>query len=326
MGPELTSPGTRLDEIQERLLAEANGTTDARRSRYRSMRPEVMDTAFPPAPPRDEVVPPTPGGHGDPGGPPGGEATANSTDQVTQLRRELLLSRLELLKYQQRTGAQVRLGLGAEMAARAAERAIQRMSSDADTRGQQTTRKKKRARDAEDTDSGDGQSEDDLDHESKVMALARRRPGHLLESGLKEMRRYLATRHQGSAGSEMTANDQQHQNTCTAYLTTALLPTLGAKGPGPRNERELRTLSEAIDLLVNGEVDKAGDMLMQRLRAVEASIEDGTWEVARHLELIPASRVSATPAGMRSAVLKAEAEEVKAAERRAKLQAGKAVR
>ena len=73
-------------------------------------------------------------------------------------------------------------------------------------------------------------------------------------------------------------------------------------------------------------MDQAGDMLMQRLRAVEASIEDGTWEVARHLELIPASRVSATPAGIISVALKTETEELKAAERRAKLQAGKAVR
>ena len=58
--------------------------------------------------------------------------------------------------------------------------------------------------------------------------------------------------------------------------------------PGLRNEREFRTLAESIDHLASGRLDAMGDVLMQRFRAVEKAVQDnGSWETARHLEIIP---------------------------------------
>ena len=38
----------------------------------------------------------------------------------------------------------------------------------------------------------------------------------------------------------------------------------------------------------------AGDLLMQRFKAVEMSVSDGHWKVATHLELIATSQASAS--------------------------------
>ena len=54
-----------------------------------------------------------------------------------------------------------------------------------------------------------------------------------------------------------------------------------------RNERELRTLAEALDALLTGRFAEVGDLLMQRFRAIECAAVEGGWEMARHMELIP---------------------------------------
>ena len=54
-------------------------------------------------------------------------------------------------------------------------------------------------------------------------------------------------------------------------------------------------------------VDAAGDVLIQRFRAVEAaSLEEGGWSVARHLEVLPEATVSTMSSGLRGVVMKAE--------------------
>eukprot|EP00971_Amphidinium_carterae_P277997 5518490-Amphidinium_carterae.1 len=52
-----------------------------------------------------------------------------------------------------------------------------------------------------------------------------------------------------------------------------------------RLRRELITLGEALDLLMSGSLDKVGDLLMQRIKALELSVREGTWERAGHLEV-----------------------------------------
>ena len=68
-----------------------------------------------------------------------------------------------------------------------------------------------------------------------------------------------------------------------------------------RNERELRTLALSIDLLINGERDRAADVLMQRYKAVEMASADGHWSVATHLELLAPQMASATSTAEREA-------------------------
>ena len=91
----------------------------------------------------------------------------------------------------------------------------------------------------------------------------------------------------------------------STYLTTALHPSLGHTLPR-RMERELRTVAEVLDCILNGRIPEAGDILMQRFRALETAATDGTWELAKHMELIPDTRVSSVPMGMRREALQRE--------------------
>ena len=64
--------------------------------------------------------------------------------------------------------------------------------------------------------------------------------------------------------------------------------------------RELQSSAEAVDLLMGGRVASAIDVLIQRFRAVEAaSLEEGGWSVARHLEVLPEAAVSTMSSGLR---------------------------
>ena len=60
-----------------------------------------------------------------------------------------------------------------------------------------------------------------------------------------------------------------------------------------RNERELRTLALAIDAMVRGQYHTAGDIIMQRYKAVELASIEGNWRIASHLELLPVEASSA---------------------------------
>ena len=54
----------------------------------------------------------------------------------------------------------------------------------------------------------------------------------------------------------------------------------------------LQNLASALDLLMEGEVTRACDVLAQRFRAVELATQDGSWNMARHVQLVGETRVS----------------------------------
>ena len=69
-----------------------------------------------------------------------------------------------------------------------------------------------------------------------------------------------------------------------------------------RNSRELRTIAECIDALVAGDLPHLGDLLTQRLKAVQTAVVEGNWNFAQHLELIPTSGSNVvSPAELRAA-------------------------
>ena len=76
-----------------------------------------------------------------------------------------------------------------------------------------------------------------------------------------------------------------------AYLTTVVLPNR-EKGVGLRNERELRTLAKAIDLVLEGQLLSALDLLAQRFKAVETVTTGATWSEAKYHQLIPTDKVT----------------------------------
>lgn len=71
-----------------------------------------------------------------------------------------------------------------------------------------------------------------------------------------------------------------------AYYLRVLRTTYPAMGV--RSARELATLATVLDHLAEGDCGAAADVVAQRLKAVEKSIVDGSWEGARQLELIEA--------------------------------------
>ena len=125
------------------------------------------------------------------------------------------------------------------------------------------------------------------------------------------MSRALSIHQRGGNGAESSENIDQTRlrDVVTTYLTNALIPGASAANQymGRGTLRELRTLSEAMDAVIRGETAHAGDIMMQRFRALEMSISDGHWSLAQHLELIPETTVSSIPLGMRSELIKEEA-------------------
>ena len=142
--------------------------------------------------------------------------------------------------------------------------------------------KKRRGRSS--SSSKDGSSEEPdfqkaSSREVDLIRMSRRDPGCLLRSALKEMSRYLTAR--GEAETEDSSRGR-----VLSYLHQILLPQYPKAGL--RSQRELITLGSALDLLLDGELGRCGNLLIQRFKAVEASLAaDGNWSLAKHQELIP---------------------------------------
>ena len=90
-------------------------------------------------------------------------------------------------------------------------------------------------------------------------------------------------------------------------MSTVVRPNLPVTTMGVRNARELRTLAESLDLLGAGSLARAADLLAQRFIAIETAIMDGSWESARHLELIPPEPFGLATRTLRSAAHREEA-------------------
>ena len=169
-------------------------------------------------------------------------------------------------------------------------------------------RRKGQARNPEDTASQEtaaySSTDEDLEREdeSKVRRIAGTKPGALLHSGLIMMHRHLGRQVEVCESVDAV----QAKGIAAAYLSTALKPNAGSR-LGFRNIRGLQSSAEAVDLLMRGRVASAGDVLIQRFRAVEASaLEEGGWSLARHLELLPDAGVSTVSSGLWGLMFKAE--------------------
>ena len=169
-------------------------------------------------------------------------------------------------------------------------------------------RKRRRRRRSSETSSksasgSDSQGEfygkDSTKYES-LAEKARKRPGMLLKSGLSQMAKFLTIR---TGGTEEEASRSWRDQRVGAYLNQVLFTQHSQEKLGMRNVRELVTLAEAIDLLMEGQFAAVGDVLMQRMKAVESSVTDG-WQLASHQELIPPAKATLSTNLERSFVVK----------------------
>jgi len=123
---------------------------------------------------------------------------------------------------------------------------------------------------------------------SSLAAKSRRAPGKILEAVLTKMQSFLAAR------SDVEVRSGKLTPIVTSYLTSVLQPALG-KDFHARNRQEMRTIAEAVDALLIGDLARASDILISRFSAVELASTSKHWNVARHLELIPPQDVSSIP-------------------------------
>ena len=80
---------------------------------------------------------------------------------------------------------------------------------------------------------------------------------------------------------------------------------------GVRAHRELVTLATALDELLASRTLHTLDILMQRFKALEAAIQDGHWNLARHYELIPVTGAMLSREEERELATKAEVRQLK---------------
>ncbi len=141
-----------------------------------------------------------------------------------------------------------------------------------------------------------------LRDQNEIRRIARERPGALLQSGVAEMTRFLVAR--GGALEHYTKHTTAEgvlRPIVTAYLLTVFM--MGPEGSGVpvRAQREMRTISEALDLIIRGLPTQAADYLVQRFKALEVATRDKNWKVAERLELIPESMTGAATVGEQEA-------------------------
>jgi hypothetical protein len=127
----------------------------------------------------------------------------------------------------------------------------------------------------------------------EIMKMHQRRPGKLGQSGLRLMAGFLEERTGESREEKLPA-------VALKYLLMVLIPARAAAAGkdgerlSPGMIRQLRTVATAIDMLVRGRQLESLDVLVQRYKALEMSLQDGGWSNAQHLELLPKTTVSIT--------------------------------
>ena len=120
--------------------------------------------------------------------------------------------------------------------------------------------------------------------------MALRRPGEVFAGGMRQVKAKLAALH----GDEAV----QQRRLMTFYLEIVLRPQFPS-APNNHTDRELKTVAAAIDALVEGDTMRAGDLLMGRFKALEESVNSGTWALAQELEVLPRNELGLASEGER---------------------------
>ena len=117
----------------------------------------------------------------------------------------------------------------------------------------------------------------------RLQRYAMKHPGRLATRLLKKME--AATRFEGAL--LQPGKKEEPPRPCALnYFLAILTPTLRERW-SPRTQREMRIWSEVLDQLAAKRVGTAADIVCQRLKALEQSVQDGNnWKKAKFLELV----------------------------------------
>ena len=142
--------------------------------------------------------------------------------------------------------------------------------------------------------------------QGRVIRIAEKQPGKLLELGLDELKKYVRAR-----GVRDSEDGELLPAQVVRYLTSVFHHTHPPDEIGINKTRELRTLAEGLDHLLEGRIAQAGDLLMQRFTAVEMSVTQKSWEQAKHLELIPDHLCGLATRSLREAAAREESRDLR---------------
>ena len=130
--------------------------------------------------------------------------------------------------------------------------------------------------------------------ENAIKEMARKNPGKLLKSGLRTMWSLCHPVESASGARPVMPA------TAVDYLQRILKQTRN-QPLGRRDSRELQTLATALDLLSSGELERMGDVIIQRFKAIEASTQDVPFRVSNQFELCQPDDAQATTTQEREA-------------------------
>ena len=154
------------------------------------------------------------------------------------------------------------------------------------------SKKRRRSEDSrESSHSSSGElEEDDRDDRAggweerrkKYRRIAEQSPGKLMMSSLESMQEQL-----GTTFGELKGDEEKLSPVVTRYLLTVIIPAIGPKHLQPQHLREMRTIALAVDMLLKGQSDSCGDVLLQRFKSLCMQARDNTDKFGPHLELLP---------------------------------------
>eukprot|EP00438_Fugacium_kawagutii_P013458 Skav231262 [mRNA] locus=scaffold2436:51122:57163:+ [translate_table: standard] len=144
-------------------------------------------------------------------------------------------------------------------------------------------------------------------HHQKLVRYARRHPGRLAARMLRKME--AATGFGGGAETK-TSQKKDPQPVAHMYYLAVLTPGLRDRWT-QRTQRELKVSATLLDLLTLNKGAEAADILAQRMKALEKSVQDNNqWRKAKHLELVDQEDVALVDQGEENMMQKeAEREE-----------------
>jgi len=125
--------------------------------------------------------------------------------------------------------------------------------------------------------------------EAPLKRKSKNRPGSVLAMLLEHARSKLDQSAKVSVETAATSSMTKGIK-LSSYFSIIVRPQVGSS---MAQARELHHLSQAIDLLRQGDLDVLGDVLASRFISIHQAVIDGSWATARHLEMLPLEEGSA---------------------------------
>ena len=136
-------------------------------------------------------------------------------------------------------------------------------------------------------------------------------------ASLEHIQRLMAGR------SGASPDDYQMSPNVMTYLNSIWHGKHPPSSMSARDLHELHTVAQCLDSLTDGNLAQLGDMLMQRLKALQQRQRDGHWHVAQNLELLQEDDVELTTKDESKVATEAEHKANKLSESIAKAAASK---